>query len=214
MKLKELLKITDPYQAKVIAVTKNQPIENIQELINDGQKILAENRPQELIRKSQIINQTLEWHLIGHLQTNKIKLILPYTELIHSVDSSSLMIKINSEAERINKIQKILIQIKLSEEEKKQGYPFELFEAQLSELQLQKLRNINIIGVMGMGSLTDVIATTRKEFRELYNRFYYLKKNYFQNNEFKEISMGMSSDYQIALEEGATMIRIGSLLFE
>lgn len=201
------------YNAQLIAVSKNQENSKILQLYNEGQKIFAENRPQELIRKSEEIEESIDWHLIGHLQSNKVKSILPLTQLIHSVDRLALIQKINSESEKINKHQKILLQIKLSSEETKHGFEYNELISILQNKAFLQLKNITICGVMGIGSLTDNPIITRQEFRNLFNYFTELKNSYSWTQDFKEISMGMSSDYKIALEEGATMVRIGSLLF-
>ncbi len=212
-KWQEINEYIQSYHAQLIAVSKNQENIKVLNLHLEGQLIFAENRPQELVRKSEEIKAKLKWHLIGHLQTNKVKSILPITELIHSVDSIDLLIKINQEAEKVNKIQKILLQLKLSNEETKHGFDFDNLRSHLDKIDFERLSNITFCGVMGIGSLTDDPIVTRQEFKRLYDYFNHIKEPYLWSKDFKEISMGMSSDYKIALDEGATMVRIGSLLF-
>ncbi|MEP7195801.1 MAG: YggS family pyridoxal phosphate-dependent enzyme [Saprospiraceae bacterium] len=202
-----------PYSAQLVAVSKLQENEKIMLLYDQGQRVFSENRPQELARKYNELPKDIEWHLIGHLQQNKVRMIVPIVHLIHSVDSFELAKKINAEAKLNFKKVNILLQIKLSKEESKHGFNFTELINSLQRDFWSELNNIEICGVMGIGSLTSEPSITRQEFKQLKNYFEELKSNYFKINEFKEISMGMSADFQIALEEGATMVRIGSLIF-
>ncbi len=200
---------------KLIAVSKTKTIAQIEELYNQGQRMFGENKVQELIQKHQALPSDIEWHLIGHLQTNKVKQILPYVHLIHSVDSLKLLQEIQKEAEKINKTCNVLLQLYIASEETKFGLSkkeaIEIMEYYTCENSF--LKNITICGVMGMASNTTDTTLIKKEFSSLQNMFTFLKNSYLpMDKNFKEISMGMSSDYTIAIAEGSTMVRIGSLL--
>lgn len=203
-----------PASVKLIAVSKTKPESDILEAYNSGQRIFGENRVQELLRKKDLLPKDIEWHMIGHLQTNKVKMIVPFISMIHSVDSWKLLTTINQESIKINKITNCLLEIFIAGEETKSGFtPDELFEA-LESSGFNDLKNVRICGVMGMATFTDDKEKVRNEFRNLAGIYKILKNKYFRECEyFKEISMGMSGDYKIAVEEGSTMVRIGSLLF-
>lgn len=209
-----LLKACEPFNAQLIAVTKNRKEKEIQDLYQMGQKDFGENKAQELVVKASLLPNDIRWHLIGHLQTNKVKHILPYVFCIQSLDSAKLWKVIDEQAKEAGININCLIQIKVAAEETKFGWEFnELLEFLNTEDHL-KFSNVRITGVMGMASLTQNQAQVRAEFKRLHQHFIQLQDQYFKNTEeFKELSMGMSGDYQIALEEGSTMIRIGSLLF-
>ncbi|MGE0088663.1 MAG: YggS family pyridoxal phosphate-dependent enzyme [Bacteroidales bacterium] len=203
-----------PKSVKLIAVSKTKPIEQILEIYNSGYKIFGENRPQELTEKYSALPKDIEWHMIGHLQTNKVKYITPFVYLIHGVDSFKLLQVISKEANKNNRVINCLLQFHIAKEETKFG--FDLIEAteMLSSSEFLLLQNVNIVGVMGMATFTENTQVVRAEFKELVHIFNQLKNTYFlQKQDFKEISMGMSGDYKIAIEEGATMVRIGSLIF-
>jgi len=208
------LKSQIPTSVKLVAVSKTKPVSDIQIAYNSGQRIFGENRVLELLNKNDLLPSDIEWHLIGHLQTNKVKLIVPFIRMIHSIDSFKLLLVINSEAQRINRVIDCLLQIHIAREETKFGFSMcDLSEILQSE-DVTYLKNIRICGVMGMATFTSDAGQVRKEFSFLKNCFNSLKNNYFISNpDFKEISMGMSGDYQIAIEEGSTMVRIGSLIF-
>lgn len=177
--------------------------------------MFGENRAHELIIKASLLPSDIEWHLIGHLQTNKVKSVIRYAHWIQSVDSLKLWQKINEEAKEAEVIIKCLLQIKIATEDSKYGWNFDELESIMSTGQHKQYPNVEIAGVMGMASLTDDVDQIRKEFKQLKSYFDLMKKNFFtEDNGFKIISMGMSSDYLIALEEGSNMIRIGSLLFD
>lgn len=203
-----------PENVKLIAVSKTMPVEIIQEAYDEGQRIFGENKPQELRDKYEIMSKDIQWHFIGHLQTNKVKYIAPFVYLIHSVDSIKLLTEINKEAIKNNRIINCLLQIDIAHEETKFG----LLEKEAQDLLLseeyKEMQNIKICGVMGIGSITDDENQTRKEFKNLKNIFERLKEEFFKtDNSFCEISMGMSSDYFLATEEGSTIVRVGSSIF-
>lgn len=182
-------------------------------LYEAGQRVFAENRPQEIDAKAPLMPQDVQWHLIGHLQTNKVRMILPLVNLIHSLDSERLWEKINEEAEKLAHPVNALLQIKIAQEESKFGWDFHELTNLLLSNRHAGWKKVTIKGVMGMATLTDDENQVRKEMRQLKFYFDLLKKDYFRNEIFSVISMGMSGDYQVALEEGSNMIRIGTMLF-
>ncbi len=203
-----------PEQVKLIAVSKTKPVEDIQVLYQEGQRVFGENRAQELKSKYEVLPKDIEWHFIGHLQTNKIKYIAPFVSLIHSVDSFNLLQEINTSAKKVNRIIPCLLQFYIAQEETKFGFDRQECIEMLESEMFKSLRNIEIVGVMGMATFTDEQAQIRNEFKSLHDHFNFLKTNYFKDNfKFKEISMGMTDDYHIAIQEGSTMIRIGSAIF-
>jgi pyridoxal phosphate enzyme (YggS family) len=209
-----LTKTCEAYGATLVAVSKTRTIAEMMTLYAMGQRIFGENRPQEIVAKAPLMPPDVQWHLIGHLQTNKVRNILPLVSCIHSVDSERLWEMINEEAEKMNQQTDVLLQIKIAQEETKFGWNFhELTNLLLSNRHLF-WKNVNIRGVMGMATLSEDHELVRKEMRQLKFYFDMLKKDYFRNESFSIISMGMSGDYQIALEEGSNMIRIGTKLFE
>ena len=212
--LQELLKELEPTHTSLVAVSKTHAPEEIMELYDKGQRDFGENRVQEMIEKYEEMPKDIRWHLIGHLQTNKVKYITSWVHLIHSVDSFKVLKEINKRAAQDNRVIDCLLQFKIAEEDTKYGFePEEAYEMLRSE-KFRNLKNIRITGVMGMATFTDDEAQVRREFRQLRNIFQHLKGNFFADQDsFREISMGMSDDYPIALEEGSTMVRIGSLLF-
>jgi pyridoxal phosphate enzyme (YggS family) len=203
-----------PYKAKLIVVSKFRSFDEIETVKSWGQNIFGENRVQELVLKNELLGNDLEWHLIGSLQKNKVKSIIPIVKLIHSVDSLSLLQEINKQAEKHNMVQECLLQIKIAKEDTKQGLlPSEVNEL-LSEKIFGQLNNIQIRGLMGMATNTDDGHKIRSEFRQLRLLFEEIKQNFYSNDPlFSEISAGMSDDFPIALDEGSTFVRIGSLIF-
>jgi len=201
------------YQAKLIVVTKLQDPENILKLYNLGHRYFAENKAQLLTQKKDLLPNDIEWHMIGHLQKNKVKSIISFIANIQSVDSFELALEINKQAQKINRIIPVLLQIKISPDESKYGFEINDLKDSLMTDPWQLLENVEIKGVMGIGSLVTDHNITRQEFRQLKKNFDEI--NMMTNYRFvmTEISMGMSGDYQIALEEGSTMIRIGTLVF-
>lgn len=179
-----------------------------------GQRVFAENRAQELVKKAPEMPGDIAWHLIGHLQTNKVRSILPYVSCIQSLDRENLWEKIDDEAAKANKKVECLLQIKIAKEETKFGWSYDALNSFLNSGKFNLFQNVILKGVMGMASLTDDQNQVRAEMKQLKLYFDQLRQTYFYSNPaFHTISMGMSGDYTIALEEGSTMIRIGSLLF-
>lgn len=200
----------------LVAVSKTKSIEEIKGLYDQGQRIFGENKVQELIEKQSLLPKDIEWHLIGHLQSNKVKYIAPFIAMIHSVDSLKLLFEINKEAQKNNRIIQVLIQIHIAQESTKFGADekelieiLEYYCAENSSLQF-----IEIVGLMGMASNTDDATQVSNEFLHLKSLFNTVKKSYLLNkHSFNQLSMGMSSDYTLAIQAGSTMVRIGSLLF-
>ncbi len=211
--IKHFLSTEIPSNVKLIAVSKTKPIELIEEAYQSGHRIYGENKAQELAGKYEALPKDIEWHMIGHMQTNKVKYIAPFVSLIHGVDSFKLLKVINKEGEKNNRKINCLLQFHIASEETKFGLDLKEAIELIKSEEFQNLNNVNICGVMGMATYTENEDTIRSEFKELVYIFNELKSNYFRNESFKEISMGMSGDYIIAIEEGATMVRIGSLLF-
>ena len=209
-----IVRATVPSDVTLIAVSKTKPVSDLQEAYDAGQRIFGENKALEMRDKHQALPDDIQWHFIGHLQTNKIKYIAPFVTLIHAIDSLSLPEAVNKEAAKNNRVINCLLQFHIAQEETKFGLDMEEARAMLESESYKNLNNINICGVMGMATFTDDAAQVRDEFKSLKNIFETLKENYFKGNEsFKEISMGMSDDYPIAIEEGATMVRVGSKIF-
>lgn len=203
-----------PQQVKLVAVSKTMPAEFIREAYDAGQRIFGENRVQELTEKYPILPTDIQWHLIGHLQTNKIKYIAPFVSMIHSVDSFKLLQEINKEAEKNKRLIDCLMEFHIASEESKYGFTLSMAEEMLKNPEYCRLENVRICGVMGMATFTDNMELVRSEFRQLKNIFNILRDSYFSAKEyFNVISMGMSNDYHIAIEEGCTMIRLGTCIF-
>ena len=203
-----------PNKVKLVAVSKTKPIEDIQEAYNGNYKIFGENKVQELVEKYEALPKDIEWHMIGHLQSNKVKYIAPFVYLIHAVDNFKLLKTINKEALKNNRTINCLLQIHIAKEETKFGFSFDEIKQMLDSDEYKDLENINIIGVMGMATFTDDKEIVASEFQYLNDCFKELKKTYFFNSpDFKELSMGMSGDYKIAIEKGSTIIRVGSSIF-
>jgi len=197
-----------------VAVSKTKPVEDILTVYNTGHKIFGENRVQELIGKFEILPRDIEWHLIGHLQSNKVKHIAHFVHLIHSVDSMKLLVAINHEAVKAKRIIDVLFQVYIAREETKFGLDKQELVEILSSPEIHTLENVRIRGLMGIATFTEDMSQIRSEFGTLKKLFDFCKQNFFGNSDtFSELSMGMSGDYKIAIEEGATIIRVGSLLF-
>jgi pyridoxal phosphate enzyme (YggS family) len=198
----------------LIAVSKTKPASDIQTLYDAGQRAFGENKVQELVEKYEVLPKDIEWHLIGHLQSNKVKYIAPFVHLIHGVDSFKLLKEINKEGVKCNRIIPCLLQFHIAQEETKFGFSFEEAQEMLESKEFVELQNVAIYGVMGMASFTENENQIHEEFQTLHNYFQLIKSHYFKfNPEFKELSMGMSGDYKIAMEEGSTMVRVGSTIF-
>lgn len=203
-----------PSGLTLVAVTKTVPLDIIRDVYQSGHKTFGENKVQELISKKNCLPEDIEWHMIGHLQSNKVKFIAPFIDMIHSVDSLKILSQINKEAGKNNRIIKCLLQMYIASEESKFGLSLEEAESILSSEEYKSFENISINGLMAMASFTSDLNQIRKEFKMLTHYFNHLKNKYFPHSEnFKEKSIGMTNDYKIAIEEGATIIRIGSLIF-
>ena len=203
-----------PAHVKLVAVSKTKTVEEIFEAYSAGQKCFGENKAQEALAKKDLLPSDIEWHFIGHLQTNKVKFIAPFVSMIQSVDSVKLLTVINNEAAKAGKVVNCLLQLYIAEEETKFGFDIDELISVFESKTLDAMNNIKICGLMGMASFTDNINQVRKEFAYLKECFDKLKTTYFsENSYFKEISMGMSGDYKIAIEEGSTIIRVGSAIF-
>lgn len=212
--IKDILGELEGSSAKLIVVSKTQPIEKIQEAYNAGQRIFGENKPQEMMSKQPELPKDIEWHMIGHLQTNKVKYIAPYISLIHSVDSIKLLKEIDKQGKRADRIIPCLLQVHIAAEETKFGFSSDEIKSLISDPSLLELENVRIIGLMGMATFTNNSVQIRSEFQSLKSLFEELKMSELPRNmTMKELSMGMSSDYQIALEEGSTYVRIGTAIF-
>lgn len=200
--------------ALLVAVTKTKSIEELKELYQLGQKTFGENRVQELLEKKNELPQDIKWHLIGHLQRNKVKQIIDFVEMIHSVDSIRLLKEINKQAANSSLKMKCLLQFHVAQEESKFGIQTKNLAEFMTKVNEGNFENIEICGIMGMASFVENKEQVRNEFKELKSIFNTLKTQYYQDNEgFNTISMGMSGDYEIALQEGSSMVRVGSLLF-
>jgi hypothetical protein len=208
------LKQAIPSSVKLVAVSKTKPVSDILIAYNAGHRIFGENRVQELLSKKDLLPNDIEWHLIGHLQSNKVKYIIPFINLIESVDSFKLLSIINTEAAKAGRQVNCLLQFYIASEETKSGFNSEKVFLMIDSEEFKSFKNVNICGVMGMATFTDDQDQVRSELRFLKQCFNTLKEEYFSSSPaFKEISMGMSGDFKIAVEEGSTMVRIGSLIF-
>lgn len=198
----------------LVAVSKTKPNEAILEAYEAEQRVFGENRVQELANKHETLPKDIEWHMIGHLQRNKVKYIAPFVSLIHAVESLRLLSEINKEARKNNRTIRVLLQFHIADEETKFGLSLNEAKQLLVSDEFRDMENIVIAGVMGMATFTDNEVQVRKEFQTLKEIFDTLNTEFFaQQDSFKEISMGMSGDYRIAIEEGSTMVRIGSSIF-
>ena len=208
------VKASLPGSIKLIAVSKTHSTERILEAYNAGQRAFGENKVQELVPKYEALPKDIEWHLIGHLQRNKVKLVVPFVSLIHSVDSEKLLSAIDQEAEKAGREVKCLIQVHIAEEETKFGFtPDEAFRFFVNK-RPAAYKHVRIAGLMGMATLTDDTTRIRKEFSLLHDLFEKVRaEGNVTREEFSTLSMGMSSDYPIAVESGSTMVRVGSAIF-
>lgn len=208
-----------PPSTKLVAVSKFKPVEAVQEAYDAGQRIFAESRPQELKQKVEVLPKDIEWHFIGHLQTNKIKMVVPYTTLIHSIDSERLLVEVGDYARRNNYHPGVLLELHIAQEETKQGFSadeiLDLLDRIASDGELRdKLSNISVRGLMAMASFVDDQEQIRSEFSKLLElRDEIVRRNYPFLDSFTELSFGMSGDYHIAASMGSTMVRIGTSIF-
>jgi PLP dependent protein len=203
-----------PTGCRLIAVSKTQPIEKLQEAYAAGQRLFGENKAQELTAKYEALPKDIAWHMIGHLQSNKVKYIAPFVALIHSVDSIKLLTEINKQAVKVNRTISCLLQVHIAQEETKFGFSEDELMTMLASAEFNALTNIAITGLMGMATLTEDTNQIRKEFKTLKALFEKLRTQTLPACvQLSELSMGMSSDYTIAIEEGSTLVRIGTALF-
>ena len=210
----EKVRATLPETVTLVTVSKTKPVSDLQEAYDAGQRAFGENYPQEMRDKHEVLPQDIQWHFIGHLQTNKIKYIIPYVTLIHSIDSANLLEAVNKEAAKHDRVVDCLLQFHIAQEETKFGLDMEEAQQLLDSESFKAMQNVRICGVMGMATFTDDEAQIHEEFKHLKKIFNVLKQNYFADQpQFKEISMGMSDDYPIAIAEGATLVRVGSKIF-
>ncbi len=212
-KYREIQSLARQYNAKLIVVSKLQSNEDIKTIYDLGHRNFGENRVQSLLSKKEDLPGDISWHMIGTLQKNKIKYLLPWIEFIHSIDHFELACQVNKEAKKHNRKLPVLLELKISSENTKQGFSEDELLRSIDENPWSSLENIELRGLMGMASFTHDKSLIRSEFKRLYSCFKNLKEKSILTHSFNEVSMGMSSDYMIALEEGSTMLRIGSLFF-
>lgn len=198
-----------PSEVVLVAVSKTKPVNDLMEAYNSGQRVFGENKIQEMESKWQEMPKDVEWHMIGHVQTNKVKYMAPFVSLIHAVDSLKLLKEINKQAKKNDRVIECLLQIKIAAEENKFGLNEDAAASLLASEEVQDFQNINIVGLMGMATFTDDKGQLQKEFQKL-------KKSYDEfkhTNNLTVLSMGMSADYELAIENGSTMVRVGSSIF-
>ncbi len=203
-----------PSGVRLVAVSKFHPTEAIKEAYQAGQRIFGESRMQELVKKHEDLPKDIEWHFIGHLQTNKVRYIVPFISLIESIDSPRLLKEVNKQAAEAGRTVNVLLQLHIAQEETKFGFDFEECRTYLAEGSWRELNNVRICGLMGMASNTDCMEQVKQEFASLHTFFKEVKETFFVGKDyFQEISMGMSHDYPLAIEQGSTLIRVGSKIF-
>jgi PLP dependent protein len=208
------LKAKLPQHVKLIVVTKTRTEQELMEVYHTGHRLLGESRVQELLPKHEALPKDIEWHLVGHLQTNKVKYIAPFIGMIHSIDSLKLLRQLDKEGRKNGRVINCLLQMHIADEQSKFGLSFQEACSLLDSTEYKEWQNIRICGLMGMGTLTDDIRQTHREFRQLHIWYNDIKTRYFPTDDaFCELSMGMSDDFGIALKEGSTMIRVGSAIF-
>jgi pyridoxal phosphate enzyme (YggS family) len=200
-----------PETARLVAVSKFNPAEAVLQAYNCGQRLFGESKVQELTGKYEVLPKDIEWHFIGHLQTNKVKYIAPFISLIQSVDSLKLLKEIDAQAKKVNRVIDCLLEIHVAQEETKYGFSFDELRELFKERAFDVFENVNVVGLMGMASNTEDEVQIRDEFR-LLSDFYKEMKDSLAP-QFRELSMGMSHDYHIAVEEGSTLVRVGSFIF-
>ncbi len=203
-----------PNDVELVAVSKTKPNELIMQAYDLGYRVFGENKAQELKRKYDELPKDIKWHMIGHLQTNKVKYIAPFVELIHAVDSIKLLKTINKEALKNNRVIDYLFQLHVAKESTKFGLTFDELKTIIKSEEFSTFKNVNLIGLMAMATNSSDNELVAGEFKEVRTSFIELKSNFFEKKEdFTQLSIGMSQDYQIAINEGSTMVRIGSTLF-
>ena len=199
-----------PENVTLVAVSKTKPIEDLQEAYDAGQRILGENKIQEMVDKYDALPKDIKWHMIGHLQSNKVKYMAHFVDLIHGVDKLKTLKVINKEAKKHDRVIKVLLQAKIAKEYSKFGLSFDEIDAILTSEEIATLQNIKVVGFMGMATFTEDKEQLKEEFSSLKN-FFDTQKS--KNSDLEILSMGMSGDYQLAIENGSTMIRVGSSIF-
>ena len=210
----QLLQAELPQGVRLVAVSKYHPNEAILEAYNAGQRVFGESKVQEMTTKHEQLPSDIQWHFIGHLQTNKVKYIAPYVSLIHGVDSYKLLCEINRQGQRVGRTIPCLLQLHVAQEETKFGFSLDECQQLLDAGEWRTLPYVSIRGLMGMASNTDDMVQVRREFATLGKFFSQVREKYFSDRaEFCELSMGMSDDYPIAIEEGSTLVRVGSRIF-
>ncbi|MBA5791858.1 YggS family pyridoxal phosphate-dependent enzyme [Flavobacterium sp. xlx-214] len=202
-----------PSNVHLVAVSKTKPVADLMEAYNAGQRIFGENKIQEMTDKWQQMPKDIQWHMIGHVQTNKVKYMAPYVSLIHGVDSLKLLIEINKQAKKWRRTIACLLQVYIATEETKFGLAQDELLQVIHSEEFKALENIKVIGLMGMASFTDDATIIEKEFQSLKDIFDYIQPYQLPNCHFQQLSMGMSGDYKIAIKCGSTIVRIGSSLF-
>lgn len=212
--LQDITKLAKEKNAVLVAISKTKPVEEIREVYDAGQRAFGENKVQELVQKYEELPKDIEWHMVGNLQSNKVKYIAPFIHLIHSVDSLKLAIEINKQAAKNGRVIDVLLEIHIAAETNKSGFSEEELIDHLDIKAFDSLKNIRIVGLMGMATNTKSQVLIKNEFSGLKSFFNEIRETYFkQNPGFRILSMGMSGDYLIALEEGSNMIRVGSAIF-
>jgi pyridoxal phosphate enzyme (YggS family) len=200
--------------ARLVVVTKTHPIERLEEAYAAGARLFGENRPQEMAAKQPQLPADVEWHLIGQLQTNKVKLLAPFVHTVQSIDSLKLLLELEKQAAKHQRVVNGLLQFHIAREENKSGLSFEEAVEILDLEEVKNLQHVRLTGVMGVATFTDDETQLRQEFQALRGYFQELKSRFFAGDAgFREISMGMSGDYQLAVEEGSTLVRVGSAIF-
>lgn len=211
--LKNIKSIIPPH-ITLVAISKTHPPEVIMEAYNAGHRIFGENKVQEMISKQEIMPKDIQWHLVGHLQTNKVKYVAPFVSLIHSVDSAKLLKEINKYGAKNGRVIDCLLQVHIAEEDTKFGLSAQELDTMLSTSALAGYAYVRVVGLMGMATFTDNMDQVRREFKGLADTYKKVKQKYFANQpSFNTLSMGMSGDFEVAIEEGSTMIRVGSRIF-
>lgn len=204
------IKNTIPENVTLVAVSKTKPIEDIQKLYDAGVRDFGENKIQEMCEKYEALPKDIRWHMIGHVQSNKVKYMAEFVHLIHGVHKLSLLKEINKRVKKENRVQNVLLQVKIAEEDSKYGMQLSEAREILESEKYETYKNVKVVGLMGMATFTDDTEQIKEEFKALNQLFLDLKKDYPQ---LKTLSMGMSGDYQIAIEEGSTLVRVGSKIF-
>lgn len=203
-----------PAGVRLVAVSKFHPNEAIEEAYAAGQRIFGESKVQEMTGKYESLPKDIEWHFIGHLQTNKIKYMAPFVSMIHGIDSYKLLAEVNKQAAKAGRVIDCLLQLHIAQEETKFGFSFDECRQMLSAGEWKSLANIRICGLMGMATHTDSEKQIEREFRSLHTFFNEVRKDFFADRPyFRELSMGMSHDYPLAVAEGSTLVRVGSKIF-